>query len=165
MDSINVLNIFVFKCFCVLEPNIFFWTPCINLKNTQLLYPLPFHQFLSNFYWNHDDEPKTLRGNYLKTCHLRFFSSENRKSPKNCLLSDDVLKICIFLFFGPQNCKKLFFFSEIITTPTTNSVLYVEWTYSLILSNCLDFKTPLCCIHYISLYPLPIFIYPTRLVG
>ena len=55
-----------------------------------------------------------LRGKYLKTCHLRFFSSENKKRPKNLLVSDDVLKICYFFVFGPQNCQKLFF-SEIIT--------------------------------------------------
>ena len=61
-----------------------------------------------------DSRTWNLRGKYLKTCHLRFFSSENKKSPKNLLVSDDVLKICYFFVFGPQNCQKLFF-SEIIT--------------------------------------------------
>ena len=106
-----------------------------NLENTQILFSLPFSQFLSNFHWKGliwrgltnsfwslrsqkcqvkrkkimDSRTWNLRGKYLKTGHLRFFSSENKKSPKNLLLSDDVLKISYFFVFGTQNCPKLFF--------------------------------------------------------
>ena len=61
-----------------------------------------------------DSRTWNLRGKYLKTCHLRFFSSENKKRPKNLLVSDDVLKICYFFVFGPQNCQKLFFFLKLL---------------------------------------------------
>ena len=55
-------------------------------------------------------EPQTLRGKYLKTSPLRFFQSENKKSQKKGLLSDNVLKSCYFLFFDHVNLQLVFFF-------------------------------------------------------
>ena len=62
-----------------------------------------------------DSRTWNLMGKYLKTGHLRFFSSENKKRPKNLLVSDDVLKICYFFCFWSSKLPKTVFFSEIIT--------------------------------------------------
>ena len=55
-------------------------------------------------------ETQTLRGKYLKTGPLRFFWSENKKSPKKGLLSDNVLKNYAILIFDHVILQKLFFF-------------------------------------------------------
>ena len=56
----------------------------------------------------------TFRGQYLKTCHLRFFLSENKKCQKNCLDSETVLKNYYILIFDCDFKEILFFFWNLI---------------------------------------------------
>ena len=100
-------------CFCCHSVNfcpIFFQKDSLERERQGVFGPPKQKSLRSTENWGQPPEHETFRAQYLFSCPLGFFSSEDKKNPDNVLDIDIGQKIWEMLLKVTQNCNLMIFF-------------------------------------------------------